>query len=494
MVGIGISSRRAARMLRAAAIVAVCTAGFALLSCTDAILTEMKSLATEANRPTVTPATGATITAHEPITFTFPRSMDPASVTLTGTLGSVTPSWSTTTLTNDTLVLNGGSTPAVAWTAGTGKTLTVTVATGGNIVTFDFSWDVFQGVCVSAPDNAQKPGAPGAAGTVLHPLDKIQSGIDLAKSLYVTGGKGPAEVRVAFGTYSASCAVNPSVVSVANITKDVSLYGGYALDFSTRSPTTTVSDIIDTDTQGITVSDTNPIRTLNCTDSTVTRATRIDGVRITLGSSTGYHCGILCLQASPTISNVVVQGRGYSQRGTEAFGVELQSSSALVTGCTIDPGNADVTGQSMGIWCKGAYTPEISVCTIFGGNSGWTYGIQVSNLCSAKITNCSISGGIWNTGGEQGYCIYISDAAPDITDNHIADAAPGYEHTYGIYALDSLSYPSSVMRNSFDYAGWWYGEPPSPDITSLSGTWSSQLIHTTSTGNHALADFNNTHQ
>jgi hypothetical protein len=58
--------------------------------------------------------------------------------------------------------------------------------------------------------------------------------------------------------------------------------------------------------------------------------------------------------------------------------------------------------------------------------------------------------------------------------------------------LDATSYPSSVLRNSFDYAGWWYYEN-GVSITS-SGGWGSQKIHLSGGGTDYLSNYGNTHQ
>ncbi len=72
---------------------------------------------------TASPASGSSLFTSDPIVFVFDRSMNPSSLTLSGTMAadSDTGTWSTTSNSNDTLTLNGNP----AWDASQPGTLTV---------------------------------------------------------------------------------------------------------------------------------------------------------------------------------------------------------------------------------------------------------------------------------------------------------------------------------------------------------------------------------
>jgi hypothetical protein len=482
-----------------ALLISVAVVVLTLVSCSDALLTEMNRIATDANKPRTTPVDKSTVTAHEAITFFFTKSMDPASVTVSGNIGTAAPSWTTTTLTNDTLTLNAGAAAAV-WTAGAGKTLMLTVTSGSQTVSYSYSFDVFSGVCVSDPANLPNPGAPGAPGTRQAPLDTIQSGINKAKTVYVNAGKGPAEVRVAFGTYSAACKVaNASppqtAVYVADMTANVSLYGGYALDFATRNPGSTHSTIADTDSAGLYSSELNPVRAVNFTDATITTATIFDGFSIQTGNTAGSHCAIYCSNASPAIAHLIISGSSSVEANATLFacGMLLTQSSGHVQYCTVDPGRArkadGTSGISTGIYCRQASAPVIDSNTVSGQIGHDVYGIRIETGCSATVTGNTVSGGSFNAADfGAGRAIFSGGAHPIVTDNTIS-VIPGYD-AFGIEegTGSGTSNPAQVRRNNFNYSsGNYYYDEAATAITS-----SNYGTQTVSTAEGTLLLFNAT--
>jgi hypothetical protein len=155
----------------------------------------MAKITANMNQPTVVPGNGASVTAHEAITITFPKAVDTGSVTVSGTIGNIPVGllkWSTVTNANDTLVVNFANT--IAWTAGSGRSLRVAVATKGQVSNYDYSFDVFRGICVTTPAQGGSSGNPGTSSA---PLATIQAGISKALAVY----GAPAEVHVATGNY-----------------------------------------------------------------------------------------------------------------------------------------------------------------------------------------------------------------------------------------------------------------------------------------------------
>ncbi len=277
-------------------------------SCSDALLDEMGRLAAEANRPAISPSAGSIITAHETITLSFDSDMAAGAVSVGGNIGLAAPAaaWADPR----TLNLNLGN--VIAWSAGSGKRLTVSISESGQTVVYEYAFEVFNGVCVGDP---AIPADGSDAGTVLKPYRTVQQGIDLGKTLYIDGGKGPAIVRVGKYTYTKPC-TNSSFI--ADVEAGVSLIGGYAANFSSRS-TGDRSILVDSSTDAVGSSKTDPVRVINIDDPTVTSATVIRGFEARLGSGgigSTTHCGVYCKDGSPSFDDVMVTGSTTSSANT----------------------------------------------------------------------------------------------------------------------------------------------------------------------------------
>lgn len=390
----------------------ICALACALASCSDALLDEMTRIARAANEPTATPATGSTITAHETITLAFPAAMDAAAVALSGDLAaSYAPTWSED---GKTIALNGGN--VAAWAAGTGRSLTVAVTDGDRVVSFDFSYDVFDGVCVSTG------GSDGNAGTVASPLLGIEAAVTKASQLYA--GR-PSAVRVAEGTYAMDSSGSGGPVDMV---EGVSLYGGYDAAWSARDPDvylTTIQDTAATDTLDLR----GPIRF----PEGVTSATTVDGFTIK-GPPARKSAAIMVDKAAPTISgNRIVSGTRTAGTLTDSavFAIHVsgydddQDKSVVIRNNVVNAGRSGGSAyylKAYGVFITGTIGFVIegndlsagktkldsiateSACVFFdndvalgtapiiarnridGGSSYATYGISCSNLTNDAVT------------------------------------------------------------------------------------------------------------
>ena len=444
--------KRKISLYRAGLGIAFIACALLCLGCSDALLEEMKDLAAEASRPSILPADGATITAHETITLVFKTSMAPSDVSISGTMGSGSATWETTSTANDTLVLNAAN--AVSWNAGSSMKLVVTVAEGGETTLYEYGFDVFDGTCVSASTNGSNPGSSGAAGTVLAPLDTVQGGIDKALALYSANEANPAEVRIASGNYSAVCT---SSAYIADVKPGLSLYGRYNSHFASRTTAATIlSDLSSTGGSSAATS----VRVVNASGS-MTAATVIDGLTVVLGhgGASTYHCGIACLSsASPSISGCVIGG-GSDATGSYAIGILCTASGPTISACTIDPGKS--LSHSWGVYIStGAAT--IVNCTISGGESSYTTGIATNTGTTVSVSSCTIRGGNLSTGGQ---CIFLSGLASISIDSNTFlsyAAMPPSNKVYAVYESDGDADPASFSNNYFGYLdnnmNWYYDE------------------------------------
>lgn len=477
-------------------LIVIAAAGLICLGCSDALIDKMNNLAEEASRPSVSPADGTVVTAHETITLVFKQGMTPSSVSTSGSIGSAAMTWDTTTTTNDTLILNVAN--AVSWNAGTAMKLVVQVAEGGETTLYEYGFDVFDGACVADP--AVLP-ASVDAGTFLHPYRRIQQGIDLAKSFYIDGaGRASAEVRVATGTYSAECAAKNggAGVFVADMVAGVSLLGGYSpSDFRTRNASlypTVLSDSLTTG--GAYSSETSdPVRTVNCTDTGINNATVLDGFTVQLSKGIFYHAAVFCYLSSPTLRNLTISGSSDSGSETPvSMGILLNQSSARIVSCTVSPGYADSTdgngGMAFGIRCTGSSTPSILSSSVSGGVAETTCGISLEGGANAQVTFTAVQGGTWKSTYGKGYCLKVSGTtAPTFGDLTLTVVD---NNTYGIFCVAAGSQPASLTDTSFSYNGNWYCKP---DMTVITSANAGTVTVVTGQGTDLLfnASWGNTH-
>ena len=358
---------------------------------------------------TVNPMSGSIILESTQILITFSKSMNPSTFSLVGIMASESDGgvWSTTANANDTLTVS----PAITWTDGVGKTLTIDVRdiAGNPLSTLSLSYDIFTGGIVYVRDSN---GSDTNLGTATLPKKTIQAAIDLADSLYTT-----AEVHVAEGTYNVSYQAGTHVV----IKEGISLYGGYSsTNWNTRDPNIYTTTIQDTSTSGGIPN--YPNRAIQAVG---TSATIIDGFTINGGG--GNYSSAFYNNGSPTIQNNSVNGGSGS---SESYGI-FALGSATIENNTINGGSGG--NNSYGIFALGS--PTIKNNTINGGSagSGSSFGIYNGNSSStpssATIENNTINGGSPGSGSSFG--IYISYSSPTIR-NNIIYGGTGNNNSFGI--------------------------------------------------------------
>ena len=340
-------------------------------SCSDDLLNAMARTALEASRPQIKPEAGTMITAHEQIVLTFPKDMSAATVTLAGTIGNATAVPSTVTKTNDTLTLDP---PSTFWNTGADMTLVAKVSEGGQESTYEFSYEIFRGVCVAT---ATDGGADGNAGTQRSPLLSIKKAI--GEMTRPTGYNSSGEVRVAVGTYTLDGAdtTNGRITMV----EGVSLRGGYNTSWASGNPQPLVSTITDSSASVSTAPKTIVF------GAGISRATVLEGFTITGASCEVDSLAVSCEDgASPTIrgNKILAGGNHVASPFRYAIGVGYPPSNTdkcgpLITGNTINDsancGGPNITG------CYGVYFfpqcfngAELRGNVIKGGNAKTTLG------------------------------------------------------------------------------------------------------------------------
>ncbi len=439
-----------------------------LLTCSDAIFDAMRQMAATANQATPFPDTkkrsasgseiATVITAHEVITLTFTKAMNAAAVSVSGDLGPLNTDTVRWDPTSGNTVLNLNEARAAVWTAGTDKTVTVTVTDSGETVTYSFLYTVFSGVCVSPPTDTQNPGVSGNKGTTIAPLDTIQAGIDMAKTIYLDHSKGPAEVRVAKGTFQSN--YHDTTKPVALMIEGISLKGGYSSkEWSTVD--TILNESIMEDTSITSGSGIHQNRAVEV-PATVTAATTLQGFTIKLAKGV-ENSGIYCL-GSPQISSNKVMGRasladasGINQQyGIYCSGTAAQPS---IHNDAIDAGwNGNVFGdQSYGIYIALSSSPIIEDNSIDGGDGGTTCAIWAFNASTSpnpRVSNNTIDSGTGTEvliGSSSNIGVYTDVCHPSIEGNTFITSADAMTPTCAIYEAYTGSDPEKVVNNHFNF-------------------------------------------
>ncbi len=434
-----------------AASIAVAFVLFACLltvSCSDALLDEMGRLAAEANRPAISPLAGSIITAHETITLSFDSDMTPGSVSVGGSIGLAAPatSWADPR----TLNLNLGN--VIAWSAGTGKKMTVSISESGQSTVYEYTFEVFNGVCVEGGDPAASDDDSKAwAGTQRHPFSTIAKAIDFIQAIYPTG----SEIRVA----PASLATTPAneyqidyrgdAASRIVMADGYSLLGGYSRDWTARNIAGNKTVIRDMSTTGGSMAD--PNRAVDCGNG-LDASTALDGFTI-LGGGGDASAAVYCSGASPTISNSAINA------GTSGSGA-VSRHALFVTGGSSPLVNGNIINASGGSasieTCSGIYlysvtgSPELYRNTVYGGtassiSAGNSFGIvSDSTNCIPTIEGNTIGGGSAYTT----YCVYIMSASSPIAiiNNLIlsGDNSDSLGSNYGLYCSGT----APLVRNN----------------------------------------------
>jgi predicted outer membrane repeat protein len=144
-----------------------------------------------------------------------------------------------------------------------------------------------------------------------------------------------------------------------------------------------------------------------------TEATRLEGITIKNGyvpATTGNPWGgaILCYNASPTITNCVLEGNYAAQGGG---GIRVTYGSPVISGCTIR-GNRSAYGGGVLLWGDGT---RLTDCRIEDNEAtGDGAGIYCTTECTAELTGLVICGNHAGAVGKGG-ALVCSDCAPTIS-------------------------------------------------------------------------------
>ena len=335
----------------------------------------------------VSPVTATTISSTDIITVTFSETMNPAVLTLSGSMRSDFDwgTWQKTNNINDTLVL----TPTSKWTTGNGKTIDIYCEDlGGNSININLSYNIIGGkiyVNVLTGDDS-------FAGTETKPKKTIQAGINALTGL------GLSFVYIAKGTYTENLSLKPGI----------SLYGGYSdTDWAVRDRNLYPTKIIAATSTALSI-----------TDSAITTDSIVDGFIINGGFAV-----------------------------TDSKGIQISNCSPTIQYCTIDGGSGTSTAQAIQISASsgGTASPIIQFNTLNGGSNNSSRGINInlstggsSGYIYAIIQNNAINGGSGsNSHGIRNYsnsncCSISSYAEPKIYNNTI-NGGSGSSNSYGIY-------------------------------------------------------------
>ncbi|MCK4516156.1 MAG: right-handed parallel beta-helix repeat-containing protein, partial [Spirochaetaceae bacterium] len=256
-------------------------------------------------------------------------------------------------------------------------------------------------------DSVVYVGGPAAndanRGVAAEPLATIRAGIERGKWYIDQGIATSVEVRVAEGTYEQHDAAGDSVRMV----EGVSLYGGYAPDFSERDPQTYTTTIVDLSTTG---ADTAAVRA----EDTITTATVIDGFTIVGGScgEDGFARAMHVDGASPTISNnVIMAGEAFVALDIYNDSNPVVQYNTIVAGDYSDHWKIallvsenswatiefnDIDGGENGA-CNAVFFMEtrsnFENNTVYGGDGETTTGVMIRDNSTVQVRDNTIDGG-----------------------------------------------------------------------------------------------------
>jgi len=331
-----------------------------------------------------------------------------------------------TNSTDVSVVVEGGSQVSGETTNNFSAPVTYAVSTQFSLTTRDYT--------VFVLDSGDLP-LTGIFVSVVTGSD--ESGDGSQESPYATIAKGIAEaasdgmtVRVGRGTYSVSEPVE--------IVEGVSLYGGYDESDWSRDVEANITEIRDSRTDG------DPTETVSTIigESTITRATIVDGFTIVGADAPGYLGTMTVISmsddASPTISNNRLEG---PTRSRYVVGIVAIRASPLILNNIIDGGTTDMDdgSRSYGVVC-GYGSPHIEGNSISGGRSGQlSFGVMLLNV-GGTVERNSIDGG--ESGGTSGIHIEGNSIASII--NNVIDGGDSVQGSVGIDIAES----SPVVENN----------------------------------------------
>jgi len=353
----------------------------------------------DSNAPTITASSNRLLNENSPIVLTFNESIDTASFSVTGSLfdesdGGV---WSQSNEIDDTLTLS----PTSSWSVNTLRTLTINVSdlTGNVAAEINQTYDVYKGTLLYVSSTAADDSGDGLSITNAKAsiLNAINSAI------------APATVVVTAGAY----AVSDTPESRIELVADVSLYGGYSADFTTREPK---SSVVTSATTYV----------IHGTGSSVSDTTLIDGFTLQGPENAATPTIHLLTEASPTVQNNTIRGN---------FGIHNQFASPVIVG------NSFEINSSANTICTGIFNDNASpiiqsnIIEIDGTNQlciSGNYGVW-NSASSPIISNNTIDAGFFI--GE-GIGIYNTASFPVINDNIIIGGTTivgNFQSSAGIY-------------------------------------------------------------
>ena len=424
--------------------------------------------------PTVsktTPNSGIAITASDPIEITFNETMDTTSLVLGGDMAtesnggtiststkpvssfsfqiratedpapirarlapSATDTMPTTTTTTTNLPPSTTFNiltiiPQTAWSFGIDRTLTIDAKdiSGNPLETLNLTYTIVEGIVyVSIPENGGDDSQPGIKEA---PKATIPEGINAAVVF------SPGAVLVSQGTYLVDSGLaNPSHIILM---EEISIYGGYSIDFSQRDSvenTTIIQDI--NQRVGASIP---PNRAIDAGKG-ITEATMVAGLTIQGGGGSSSSGIFIDDGAFPTVQDNIIDGGG----GIESYGIYNTFSSPNILNNNINGGRGGPSfGESYGIYNLYS-SPIIQNNTIDGGGtkvSNDSYGI-INSASSPIIRNNTIKGG---SGGSTSTGILNADSSPIIQNNTIDGGKISSSSSYGIH---NIQVSSPIIENN----------------------------------------------
>jgi len=286
----------------------------------------------------------------------------------------------------------------------------------------------------------------------------------------------PAEIRIHTGSFGVDSSVGSRTTIV--LKENVSLYGGYSLDYCERDPAVYKTSI--TDLNRLSGSGTGIAIDAG---QGISAATIIDGFELTGSSSsrdnpTASSVVIRIREgAAPTIQNNIING---GNTGGATIGISISSSSPTVQNNIINGGEGFIESTSYGMRISGDASPLVSDNIINGGSSDDTsVGISSGSNSAPIIRNNFINGG---KGGSRSTTGVITIGGSPIIENNIvsgsvfsgssstglqiiASSANVYNNifigggsmssgtAYGIYISGADSQQNIFVRNNIIYSG-----------------------------------------
>ncbi len=372
-------------------------------------------------------------------------------------------------------------------------------------------------------DNAPNdpcPGNPNCSdpdedGSVAHPFDAIQEGIDAAAN--------GDTVLVLDGTYTGESNRNLDFAARAIALRSENGPGNCVIDcealergfhFHSGEGSNSIVEGL-TITNGYVDSDSlgggygGGVYCSNNSDPTLTNCLisdnsayycgggiRCDGSSPTLtncaisGNSANYGAGVHCNDnSSPTLTNCTISGNSAAWRGG---GVYCDDSGPTLTDCTINGNAADYSGGGVGCWnnsdptltnctisensaddgggvyCLSYSDPTLTSCAISENSAVGGSGVYCQSDSSPMLVNCAISGNLASIEG--GGVLCFANCSPTLSNCTISGNSASRYVGGGVYCLDNsspiLTNCTIGWNSAGDYGGGVYCNNSSPTLAN----------------------------